>query len=290
MSKFLHFSEKNNFLSSIDGHAHVFTRHLKMLRNRRYTPHRDALPSTYSRILSKATLYGGLLVQPSFLGTDNHYLLRTLQNYRSNNCFWGVCVIPPTTSKRQMANMAKAGVVGTRLNLIGHRTPNLKAKNWQQFLKNINELGWHLEIHAEGHKLAVLLPHVLNACRHVVVDHFGLPNPSAPHQCAGWRTILSTKKGLWVKVSAPYRVFPNTKIGIAVDKCTVLAQALREHLGTERMIWGSDWPWTQHENGIKFSHTIDWREQWLHSSDGGIHSLLQDAIEMDQNLKHQESF
>lgn len=278
MSKFLYLSQKKPHLPRIDGHAHIFMRHLPMPQNRRYTPSCDAPPAKYSKLLANAGLSGGLLVQPSFLGTDNRYLTETLRSWQGNALFFGVCVLPPTASRRQIAELANAGIVGARLNLIGRRTPNLNAKSWQDFMERIDEFGWHLEIQAEGYRLAKLLPQALAVCRRVVVDHFGLPEPTAPFKCTGWRTILSTKDRLWVKVSAPYRVFPNTQIDVAVEQCTLLAHTLQEHLGGNRIIWGSDWPWTRHETSMTFSRTESWREQWLKSDEDGTTSLLRDAI------------
>jgi len=58
-----------------DGHAHVFRRDLSMVENRRYTPEYHAEMEDYLIHLQANDLDGALLVQPSFLGTDNSYLL-----------------------------------------------------------------------------------------------------------------------------------------------------------------------------------------------------------------------
>src|SRR3954447_5853788 len=54
-----------------DCHAHVFKRGLKLADVRRYAPDYDATPQDYLRVLDENGMARGVLVQPSFLGTDN---------------------------------------------------------------------------------------------------------------------------------------------------------------------------------------------------------------------------
>src|SRR2546425_200566 len=65
--------------SSVDTHAHVFERGLPMPDARRYAPDEDALLGTYLHHLDTHGMAHGELVQPSFLGTDNSYLLQALR-------------------------------------------------------------------------------------------------------------------------------------------------------------------------------------------------------------------
>src|SRR5258708_22274183 len=65
--------------SSVDTHAHVFERGLPMPDARRYAPDEDALLGTYLHHLDTHGMAHGVLVQPSFLGTDNSYLLQALR-------------------------------------------------------------------------------------------------------------------------------------------------------------------------------------------------------------------
>lgn len=262
-----------------DSHAHVFARHLPMLKTRRYTPAKSAYPPAYRALLKAEKIDGALLVQPSFLGTDNDYLLNALQTARAGNIalkMWGVAVISPRTSQHEIAKMSVAGVVGARINLIGQKTPDFRSATWQNFLRRIDDAGWHLEIHAEGPRIAEFLGAVSMRCQRIVLDHFALPCPGAPLACNGMRTILKTPRDrLWVKLSGPYRAFPNLHPDTAAAKCDEIVHALREHLGTHRLLWGSDWPWTQHEqSGITYAHTLEWRRRWLGNDQDGFSDLL----------------
>ena len=80
-----------------DGHCHVFRADLPMISGRRYTPEYHAEPETLCQLLSINELKGALLIQPSFLGSDNSYLLQTLSRYAEHQAlvFKGVVVLDP---------------------------------------------------------------------------------------------------------------------------------------------------------------------------------------------------
>ncbi len=62
----------------IDTHAHVFARGLPMADVRRYTPAYDVTVEEYLARLDAHGMSHGVLVQPSFLGSDNSYLLQAI--------------------------------------------------------------------------------------------------------------------------------------------------------------------------------------------------------------------
>lgn len=77
----------------------------------------DATPEDYLRVLGANGMSKGVLVQPSFLGTDNSYLVAALQKYPDR--FRGIAVVAPTISGAELQKLQDAGVVGIRLNLVG---------------------------------------------------------------------------------------------------------------------------------------------------------------------------
>src|SRR5260221_546473 len=162
--------------SSVDTHAHVFERGLPMPDARRYAPDEDALLGTYLHHLDTHGMAHGVLVQPSFLGTDNSYLLQALRAQPQR--LRGVAVVDESTGDEQLQALADAGVVGMRLNLIGLPLPDLNAPGWRRVLEQANTLGWHVELHLQAGRLPDLLPALLAAGCRVVVDHFGRPDPA----------------------------------------------------------------------------------------------------------------
>lgn len=63
--------QRKRFWRSIPTHAHVFARDLPLTSDRRYAPAYDATIDDYLGMLDRNGMSHGVLVQPSFLGTDN---------------------------------------------------------------------------------------------------------------------------------------------------------------------------------------------------------------------------
>ena len=108
---------------AVDCHAHVFRRDLPMPDQRRAPAGYDATPEQYLSMLDENGMSHGVLVQPSFLGTDNSYLVAALRKYPER--LRGIAVVEPTATSVQLQLLQDAGVVGIRLNLIGLPAPNL---------------------------------------------------------------------------------------------------------------------------------------------------------------------
>jgi predicted TIM-barrel fold metal-dependent hydrolase len=232
----------------IDGHAHVFARDLKTTPSARYAPDYDATLADYLALLDAHGLSHGVLVQPSFLGTDNRYLLQALAQAPSR--LRGVVVVDPGIAPDQLERMAALGVKGVRLNLVGRDLPDLGDAHWQAFFKRLNALGWHVELHRRLEDLPGLLTPLLAAGCRVVVDHYGRADARLGIDQPGFQQLLAWGRegAVWVKVSALYRL-----TGSATEQLRFAGEALPalfEHLGEDRLLWGSDWPHTQHERHV----------------------------------------
>src|SRR4051794_17112495 len=81
-------------IGPVDCHAHVFTRALTMAPDARFLPEADAPIESYLALLDAHAIAGGVLVQPSFLGTDNGYLLAAVA--RAPERLRAVAVVAPT--------------------------------------------------------------------------------------------------------------------------------------------------------------------------------------------------
>ncbi|MGO9358663.1 MAG: amidohydrolase family protein [Xanthobacteraceae bacterium] len=228
---------------AIDAHAHVFHRGLTMAAARRYTPAADASVDLYLRRLDENGMTHGVLVQPSFLGVDNSYLVDSVA--AAGGRLRGVAVVDPAISRAQLQRLDAAGVVGARLNLVGNAPlPDLSAPEWRHLLRDVAALGWQIEVQRSARDLRALAPVLLAAEVSVVLDHFALPDPALGASDPDWRALLELgrTRRLWVKLSGPYRSGPRGR-EIARDAFPVL----RDTLGVDRLMWGSDWPHTQFE-------------------------------------------
>jgi predicted TIM-barrel fold metal-dependent hydrolase len=229
-------------LPDIDTHAHVFHRGLKLAPGRRYAPDYDAPLSLYLEQLDHNGMTNGVLVQPSFLGTDNSYLVDCLK--QTDGRLRGIAVVDPAVSADELRALDYAGIVGIRLNLVGQPLPDLAASEWKGLLANVKAMGWQIEIQRNASDLALLAPQLLDHGVTVVLDHYALPDPRLGITDPGFQSVLKlgAARNVWIKISAPYR---NGPAGNSFAKEAY--PLLRNAYGLDRLLWGSDWPHTQFE-------------------------------------------
>ncbi|HLG84870.1 MAG TPA: amidohydrolase family protein [Bradyrhizobium sp.] len=226
----------------IDTHAHVFHRGLKLASGRRYAPDYDAPLSLYLEQLDQNGMTNGVLVQPSFLGTDNSYVVDCLGQARGR--LRGIAVVEPSIPSQEILALDRAGIVGIRLNLVGQPLPDLAAPEWKALLANLKSADWQVEIQRNASDLVGLVPGLLDAGVAVVLDHYTLPEAKLGVDDPAFQSILTfgATGRVWVKMSAPYR---NGRNGESFARQAY--PLLRASFGPDHLLWGSDWPHTQFE-------------------------------------------
>ena len=263
LPKFFRGDPRVNFSNSpatVDTHAHIFQRGLKLASSVRYVPDYDAPLADYLRQLDANAVAHGVLVQPSFLGTDNSYLVAALQQQPAR--LRGVVVVDPAISAAELAELAAAGAVGIRLNLIGAKLPDLSAAPWPAFIAQLLKLKWLVEIQREARDLPPVVGPLVAAGLNVVVDHFGRPDPAQGVDDPGFRYLLKTAatRRLWLKLSGAYRNGPDGR-GDAIAQVAI--PLVRDAFGTERLLWGSDWPHTQFERLASYAAVRQQFDGWI---------------------------
>lgn len=245
---------------AVDSHAHVFLQGLALADTRRHTPDYDATLAQYLGLLDAHGLSHGVLVQPSFLGTDNSHLLEALRAAPAR--LRGVAVVDTAIDEAALRALAAAGVVGIRLNLIGLAVPDLRTQPWQSLLARVNALGWHVEIHLQAARLADIMPALLQAGCRVVVDHFGRPDPALGVADPGFGYLLRQADSgrVWVKLSAPYRNWTGEACASAGREA---ARQLLDAYTPARLMWGSDWPHTEHRHLASYPASMRWLDDWI---------------------------
>lgn len=238
----------------VDTHAHVFHRGLDVLPTRRRTPQYDATLDAYLAALDENGMSHGVLVQPSFLGLDNSFLVESLG--RAQGRCRGVVVIEPGQDAGQLKRLDDAGVVGMRLNLFGVVPPDLTSAAWQRLFEMVNRLDWHVEVHCPIEQLPeVVNPLLAQDCK-IVVDHFGRPDFKTDFDPCKVRALLefaATGK-VWVKLSAQYRVWPQQND----EQIKIMVRLFLQHFSSQRLMWGSDWPHTEHETLASYRASLNW--------------------------------
>lgn len=218
----------------IDCHTHAWDEHCRIVPAH-YAPE---AASPVARLLSVLDLHGltaAVLVQPSFLGTDNSYLVRCLR--AAPHALRGIAVIDARARERDLAELDEAGVRGIRFNLLGGADlPDLSAGAWPASLRFMRKAGWHIELGAPGPRLPGLLQALAATRLPLVVDHLGLPDPALGVDCPGFRALAADPDWITVKVSAPYRLG-------GLDPAKLVAHLAENDVP---MVWGSDFPHTRH--------------------------------------------
>lgn len=237
-------------ITGIDTHAHIFRPDLPMTADRRYAPGYDALVDAFIGNLHDNGLSHGVLVQPSFLGTDNSFMLSALARYP--DILRGTAVVEPTISEAELDALAESGVVGIRLNLIGKPLADYADTGWQAFFERLARRRWSVEIQRGMTDLADILPVIGQSGVAVIVDHFGLPT-HAPEDAERLEAFLKQLPGsnIWIKLSAPYRSQSS-----AQQAAALLTQLRTAYGHSDHFLWGSDWPHTRFEDQTRYAEQL----------------------------------
>ncbi|PZU93664.1 MAG: GntR family transcriptional regulator [Chelatococcus sp.] len=221
---------------AVDTHAHVIggPPDYPFVATRSYTPP-PAPPASYLAMLNATGATYGVLVQVSVHGTDNRLMLETLRAHPRR--LRGICVVPPDIGDAQKAELAEAGVVGMRLNVLYGGGQGFE--DLERYGALAKEMGWHLQFLVDARDLTALAPRLSRLPVPFVVDHWGHFPTTRGLDDPGFRTLLGlVRDGAWVKLSGAYR---NSVEALPYADTIPFARALHA-AAPERCVWGSDWP------------------------------------------------
>jgi len=101
---------------------------------------------------------------------------------------------------------------------------------------------------------------VLDAGCKLVVDHFGRPGEDiASDRGFDWLLGAAAEGRTWVKLSAAYRNWRDP-LGPEARRA---ARLLLDACGPRRLLWGSDWPHTQHRERTGYSQSFAALGDWV---------------------------
>jgi predicted TIM-barrel fold metal-dependent hydrolase len=252
--------------TSVDSHFHVFEAQ-RAVPGARYSPRYAATLATWREASQAVGVTHGVLVQPSFLGTDNTYLLAQLKQHPDT--LRGVAVVAPTVSFGLLEDLNGLGVRGIRLNLAGQSHDMAAWSAAKPLWDAVLRLGWHVELHTDAGalpKVLAALPQALS----VVIDHFGKPEKASlldetvvAVQRRSTGGVLSNVTNVYVKLSAAYR------LQAELNPKDLAALWLGE-LGPLALLWGSDWPCTNFEAKADYPALHGALEDWLGQDAGAV--------------------
>jgi predicted TIM-barrel fold metal-dependent hydrolase len=235
----------------VDTHFHVFEAGVAV-PGARYVPSYSATIDHWWRCAESRGVSRGVLVQPSFLGTDNRLLRETLVAYPGR--LKGVAVVNPQIARESLVEMDAVGVRGIRLNLVGgahDMTQWAQAHSlWDQLLA----MNWHVELHTDRGRLPDVLPQLPSSVP-VVIDHMGRPLEARADDPTISLLRKKDRPRVMVKLSGAYR--------LGGLNARDLAQVLLEEIGPTALLWGSDWPCTNHEDQANYASLFDSLTHWV---------------------------
>lgn len=237
-------------MKKVDTHAHVFDVEGPVVGNARYRPSYTASVAQFIQHLDQNGYSYGVLIQPSFFGYDNSQMLSAIAAYPDR--LKGVAVVPMEVSLAELQSLQKQGIVGARLNLFGKPLPDVESITWQHFLANLTALNWQLELHCPPAYLSQMMIALQGFPGPIVLDHFGRVDPQEGVVDPDYQMALELldPARYWVKISGYYRL-GDEETGL-LHAQQALGLLLQKNM-QDRLIWGSDWPHTQHEQEISYN-------------------------------------
>ena len=125
---------------AVDAHAHVFSASAPAVAGARYRPAYEATLDAWQSQWSRAGITHGVLVQPSFFGTDNGEMLAALA--MDARRLRGVAVVDPACDAGEIARLQSGGVRAIRLNLKGVKDyAALASDPWQALFARVKDAG-----------------------------------------------------------------------------------------------------------------------------------------------------
>jgi predicted TIM-barrel fold metal-dependent hydrolase len=240
-----------------DCHFHIFGPYDRypLDAGRTYTPPAALVPQ-YLAMADTVGIGRMVVVQASVYGTHNAVTLEAVQQFGLHRAR-AVAVIDDSFDDAALRRLHERGVRGVRFNMVsGNGTPE---DQLGALARRLAPLGWHIQIYAEGDKLADIAPRLAKLPVDVVIDHSGGVKAALGTGHPQFQALLTLLDSghVWIKLCS-YRasstgqpwadVAPNVK---------ALAAA-----APERCVWGTDWPHPQMnpapEAGLLFDQFVEW--------------------------------
>ena len=216
----------------IDSHLHVFTRGMPFSPTAWCRPDYEFTVEQALATLDAHGVASAVVAGCSLFGEYNDY---TRWAVRTHPRLRGTVIVPPTTSRDELATMKREGVVGVRFQWHHCEIPDLEGFEHQAFFARLRELDLHVHLNVNPERLHLVLPRLAAQGVRLVLDHMG--HPRGGTGTPGFRaTLQAVADGrAWVKLSGAYR---SSEAAAEID-AYVAALAAAD---PTRLLWGSDCP------------------------------------------------
>ncbi len=223
-----------------DTHFHVWAPQdlFPLAPERSYTPPGEAPKEALFAMHRHIGMQRGVVVQSAPYGFDNSAAADLIaarpRDYR------GVALLRASTPLEELSKLDKQGFRGVRFHYMDHLGGGDSIDAVLAMAPRLADIGWHLQIHLAGARIAELTPALKRSPVPVVIDHMGRLDASKGVDGAEFRALLALMqaKHVWVKVSGAERI---SRQGAPWREAVPFGRRLVAELG-DRTLWGTDWP------------------------------------------------
>lgn len=231
----------------VDCHFHVIAPldRAPMAPGRSYTPV-PASVGEWRAALAPLGVTHGVVVQPSFYGTDNRVLLEAL--HEGQGRLVGVAAVGEDVPDAELDRLVGAGVRGVRVAHFPPGDPRAMGGfvRWEAFdalEPRLAERGLHLQLFTDSRLLRGIEERIRASRVPVVIDHMGRAPARLGAAHDGIRTLIELMREapVWVKLSGIANLSdasPEHEDARPIHEALVAA-------APDRLVWGSDWPHTK---------------------------------------------
>lgn len=219
-----------------DTHMHIYNRAYPASSKAWLFPS-DSSVDDYRKVQARLGLQRTVIVQPVTYGFDNRCTLDSVAAIGGNAR--AVVTVPPAVTDSELEQFWQSGARGLRYHQMrGSVTEWLDVPFMAE---RIRGTGWHLQIQFDGLEFPDHEDLIARLPCTVVIDHMGRYARPLPIEHPAVRSLLRTaaRDNVYVKLSGAYHIAHGS--GPDYKDVAPIAQALVAQ-GTERLLWGSDWP------------------------------------------------
>lgn len=252
----------------VDCHAHIFVPDMPVSGDAWIQPDYAFTAEDLVAQMDRHGVHFAVISGLSIVGYYNDYTVAAL---RRNHRLRGTAIVPPTVDRYTLERMQADGIVGIRLQLARQeQLPDFRSDEYRLLLHRVRDLGWHVHVAIEGQQLPPVLEALLESGVDVVIDHFGHPDPAAPLECAGFKSMLKAVDSgrTWIKLSGGFRLrgtaaWRDDPHGDLEAIAQTVANELVQKVGPQRLLWGSDAPFVGYERRVAYSDVLASYRKWI---------------------------
>ncbi len=208
----------------------------------------------------------GVICASTVNGSNHAVLLDALKTLGRNYRACALHTVLDEQPESYVRELHEAGVRGARFNLLRMLGRVPEPSRIRRSIARIRELGWYCKVQPDYRDPLESLRFFEDVDTPVVIDHLG--RAGAANDPAFSKVVDLLKKGnFWLLLSNGYKV---SRAGYPWDDVIPVMRAFIE-AAPDRVLWGSDWPHTFHEEAPP--------------NDGDLYNLLHRATSEDERQR-----